>query len=139
MSTKLILAFALTELFSSLTPGPAVLLIVSQGMKSGLKSSIRGIVGIEIVNVLFFALSALGLGAVLIYWGARAWMKTVRAARTAERTVTRLRGASLILVGFIMLGLVIVEFRWVGTVLAVAGAILTLRGLVGAVLSLRAN
>jgi homoserine/homoserine lactone efflux protein len=66
MSTKLILAFALTELFSALTPGPAVLLIVSQGMKAGLKSSIRGIVGIEIVNVLFFVLSALGLGAVLM-------------------------------------------------------------------------
>src|SRR5579862_7236654 len=69
----------------------------------------------------------LGLGAVLVYWGARTWMKTTRAARTAERTVMRVGGGSLVLVGFIMLGLVAVEFRWVGTVLAIAGAILALR------------
>ena len=81
----------------------------------------------------------LGLGAVLVYWGARAWMKTARAARTAERTVARVGGASLLLVGFMMLGLVVVEFRWVGIVLAIAGAILALRGLAGAVLSLRTD
>jgi hypothetical protein len=79
----------------------------------------------------------LGLGVVLIYWGARAWMKTTRAARTYERAVNRLGGASLVLVGFMMLGLDFVEFRWVGTVLAIAGAIVALRGLAGAVLSLR--
>jgi hypothetical protein len=79
----------------------------------------------------------LGLGAVLVYWGARAWMKTARAARTSERTVARVGGASLVLVGFIMLGMAVVEFRWVGTVLAIVGAILALRGLAGAVLSLR--
>jgi hypothetical protein len=79
----------------------------------------------------------LGLGVVLVYWGARAWVKTARAARTSERTVTRVGGASLVLVGFMMLGLVAVEFRWVGTVLAIAGGILAVRGLAGAVLSLR--
>ena len=81
----------------------------------------------------------LGLGAVLVYWGARAWMKTVRAERTSGRTVERIGGASLLLVGFIMLGLAVVEFRWVGTVLAIAGGILALRGLAGAVLSLRTD
>ena len=79
----------------------------------------------------------LGLGVVLIYWGVRAWMKTTRAARTADRAVTRLGGASLVLVGFMMLSLVAVEFRWVGIVLAIAGGILVLRGLAGAALSLR--
>ena len=81
----------------------------------------------------------LGLGAVLVYWGVRAWMKTTRAARSAERATARVGGASLALVGLIMLGLVFVEFRWVGTVLATAGGILVLRGLIGAVLSLRAD
>jgi hypothetical protein len=81
----------------------------------------------------------LGLGAVLVYWGARAWMKTTRAARTWDRTVQRIGGVSLLLVGFIMLGLAFVEFRWVGTVLAIAGAILALRGFAGAVLSLRTD
>jgi hypothetical protein len=79
----------------------------------------------------------LGLGAVLIYWGARAWTKTARAARTSERTVARVGGTSLILVGFMMLALVALEFRWVGIALAVAGGILALRGLAAAVLSLR--
>jgi hypothetical protein len=81
----------------------------------------------------------LGLGAVLIYWGARAWAKTARAARTSERMVVRVGGSSLILVGALMLSLVIVEFRWVGTTLAVAGGILALRGLAAAVLSLRVD
>jgi hypothetical protein len=79
----------------------------------------------------------LALGAVLVYWDVRAWIKRQRAARTAERTVVRVGGASLALVGLMMLGLVFVEFRWVGTVLATAGGILVLRGLVSAVLSLR--
>jgi hypothetical protein len=79
----------------------------------------------------------LGLGAVLIYWGARSWTKTIRAARTSDRTVTRIGAASLVLVGFLMFGLVAVELRWVGMVLAIAGGILAVRGLAGAVLSLR--
>jgi hypothetical protein len=81
----------------------------------------------------------LGLGAVLIYWGARAWMKTSRAARTSDRAVARVGGASLILVGFAMLALVFLAFRWVGLVLAAAGAVLALRGFLAAVLSLRTD
>ena len=81
----------------------------------------------------------MGLGAVLIYWGARAWTKTTRAALTSDRTVARIGGTSLILVGFMMLGLVVLEFRLVGIALAVAGGILALRGLAAAVLSLRTD
>ncbi len=66
MSLKLILLFALTEFLVSLSPGPAVFLIVSQGMRSGFRSSLRGILGIETGNTIFFALSALGLGALLV-------------------------------------------------------------------------
>jgi len=79
----------------------------------------------------------LGLGVVLVYWGARAWMKTKRVARTAERTALRVGGASLAVVGLMMLSLVFVELRWVGIVLAMAGGILVLRGLVSAALSFR--
>jgi hypothetical protein len=81
----------------------------------------------------------LGLGAVLVYWGARTWMKTQRAARTAERMTVRVGGASLAIVGIMMLGLVFVQFRWVGTILAMAGGILIIRGLVSAALSLRTD
>jgi hypothetical protein len=81
----------------------------------------------------------LGLGAALIYWGARAWVKTARAARRADRLVARVGGASLVLVGAMMLALVGLEFRWVGVVLAIAGGVLALRGLLAAVLSLRTD
>jgi hypothetical protein len=81
----------------------------------------------------------LGLGAVLIYWGARAWTKTSRAAWTPDRTVERIGGTSLILVGIMMLGLVMLEFRLVGVALAVSGGILAVRGLAAAVLSLRTH
>jgi hypothetical protein len=81
----------------------------------------------------------LGVGAALIYWGVRAWVKTTRAARTSDRTIARLGGGSLVLVGFMMLALVALEFRWAGIFLATAGAVLALRGLLGAVLSLRTD
>jgi hypothetical protein len=81
----------------------------------------------------------LGLGAVLIYWGARTWAKTARAARTADRAAAQVGGASLILVGVMMLSLMFVEFRRVGIVFAAAGMILALRGILAAVLSLRAD
>jgi len=81
----------------------------------------------------------LGLGAVLIYCGVRTWLKTSRAARTSERTVARVGGASLVIVGLAMLSLVFLTFRWVGLVLAAAGAVLALRGLLAAVLSLRTD
>jgi hypothetical protein len=81
----------------------------------------------------------LGLGAALIYWGVRAWMKTARAARTSDRMVARVGGASLVLVGCMMLALVFLELRWVGITLACAGAVLALRGFVAAVLSLRTD
>lgn len=66
MSLKILLAFALTEFLVDLTPGPAVLLVVSQGVKTGFRRSLGGVLGIETVNAFFFALSALGLGALLM-------------------------------------------------------------------------
>ena len=81
----------------------------------------------------------LGLGVVLIYWGARSWMKTTRAARTPDRTAVRVGGASLVLVGFLMLSLVVLEYRWVGNVLAATGVILAARGLLAAGLALRTD
>jgi hypothetical protein len=81
----------------------------------------------------------LGLGAVLIYWGARSWAKTARARRTSDRTVAQVGGASLILVGLMMLSLAFVEFRLVAIVFIAAGTILALRGIVAAVLSLRTD
>lgn len=66
MSLKLLALFALTELLLSLTPGPAVLLVVSQGIRQGLRSSISSALGILTGNAVYFVLSAVGLGALLI-------------------------------------------------------------------------
>jgi len=81
----------------------------------------------------------LGLGAVLIYWGARGWLKTSRAARTSDRAVARVAGTSLVLAGGAMLALGFLAFRWAGLVLAAVGAVLALRGFLAAVLSLRTD
>lgn len=66
MSPSNLLLFAATELLLSMTPGPAVLLVVSQGMRRGFASSRRGAAGILTGNAIYFALSAAGLGALLI-------------------------------------------------------------------------
>jgi hypothetical protein len=81
----------------------------------------------------------LALGAGLIYWGARTWAKTAGWARASDRIAAQVGGASLVLVGLMMLSLVFVEFRWAAIVFIAAGIILALRGLLAAVLSLRTD
>ncbi len=49
-----------------MSPGPAVLLVVSQGIRRGFRSSTRGAAGILTGNAIYFALSAAGLGALLL-------------------------------------------------------------------------
>src|SRR5215212_10449156 len=66
MSLSNLLFFAAMELVLCLTPGPAVLLIVSQAMKRGFKPSLSGALGILSGNAIYFALSAAGLGALLV-------------------------------------------------------------------------
>jgi threonine/homoserine/homoserine lactone efflux protein len=66
MSIEIILIFAVTEFLLSLTPGPAVLLVIGQGMRHGFSSSVKGSLGILTGNAIYFALSAFGLGAVLL-------------------------------------------------------------------------
>lgn len=66
---RLLLLFSLTELVLCLTPGPAVMLVVSQGVKNGFPASLRGAAGILTGNTFYFVLSALGLGALLVSSG----------------------------------------------------------------------
>jgi homoserine/homoserine lactone efflux protein len=61
-----LVAFALTELVLSLTPGPAVLLVISQSVTAGFRASARGALGIISGNAIYFGLSALGVGALLV-------------------------------------------------------------------------
>jgi homoserine/homoserine lactone efflux protein len=57
--------FVLLEGTLSLTPGPAVLFVVSQGLRRGGPASIWANFGILSGNLIYFALSATGVGAIL--------------------------------------------------------------------------
>jgi len=58
--------FLVTETILCITPGPAVLFVLSQGLGGGAAASIRASFGILAGNALYFLLSATGLGAVLL-------------------------------------------------------------------------
>jgi homoserine/homoserine lactone efflux protein len=66
MTLSGILLFAVMEFLLSLTPGPAVLLVISQGMRGGFRTAARGAAGILSGNAIYFAASAAGLGVLLI-------------------------------------------------------------------------
>src|SRR5688572_33021595 len=91
MSVTNLLFFAAMEIVLCLTPGPAVLLVVSQAMKRGFRPSLRGALGILTANAIYFALSALGLGALLI------------ASRTVFEAIKWLGAAYLVFMGLRMI------------------------------------
>ncbi|MEO8052474.1 MAG: LysE family translocator [Acidobacteriota bacterium] len=58
--------FAATETVLSLTPGPAVLFVLSSALRAGARKSVAGILAILTANTVYFALSASGIGALLV-------------------------------------------------------------------------
>ena len=60
------IAFVAVASISALAPGPAVFYVLSHGLAWGRRAALLAAAGILAANVLFFALSGLGLGAVLI-------------------------------------------------------------------------
>ena len=58
--------FVATETVLCLMPGPAVLLVLSEGLRGGVARSVWSSVGILSANAMYFALSAAGLSAVLL-------------------------------------------------------------------------
>src|SRR5262250_3398757 len=65
MDWKVWLMFALTEGALCVTPGPAVLLVVSQGLGRGTTQALWSAAGVLSANALYFAISGTGLGALL--------------------------------------------------------------------------
>ena len=58
--------YVATEAALSLSPGPAVMLVIAYGMAQGARRSVWASLGILSANALYFALSATSLGAVLV-------------------------------------------------------------------------
>ena len=66
MTWQIWLLFAMTEAVLSMTPGPAVLYVLSQAIRRGPGKSVWGTWGILSANTLYFILSATSLGAVIV-------------------------------------------------------------------------
>jgi threonine/homoserine/homoserine lactone efflux protein len=58
--------FAATETILSFTPGPAVLFVLSSALRLGARQAIPAILAILAANTVYFALSATGIGALLV-------------------------------------------------------------------------
>jgi homoserine/homoserine lactone efflux protein len=66
MTWQIWLAFVAVEGTLCVTPGPAVLFVLSQAIQRGPAKSVWGIGGILGANAMYFALSATSLGAVIV-------------------------------------------------------------------------
>ncbi|OWW20567.1 LysE family translocator [Noviherbaspirillum denitrificans] len=66
MSLDTYLIFLVTTAVICLTPGPAALLIVTQGISNGFRRSWWAIAGIAVANAIYFALSATGVAALIV-------------------------------------------------------------------------
>jgi threonine/homoserine/homoserine lactone efflux protein len=58
--------FAATETVLSFTPGPAVLFVLSSALRLGARQGLPAILAILAANTIYFALSATGIGALLV-------------------------------------------------------------------------
>ena len=65
MTFKTWLLFLIMETALSLSPGPAVFYVVSQGVRGGLRRTLPAAAGILTANAAYFALSATSLGALI--------------------------------------------------------------------------
>ena len=94
MTFKTWLLFLVMETALSLSPGPAVFYVVSQGVRGALRRSLPAAAGIISANAVYFALSATSLGA-LIAASARFFMiaKWVGAAYLIYLGLKALRSA----------------------------------------------
>jgi len=66
MSWETYLIFLVTTAVVCLTPGPAALLVVAQGISNGFRRSWWAIAGIALANSIYFALSATGVAALIV-------------------------------------------------------------------------
>lgn len=82
--------FLATEIALSLSPGPAVLLVLSQALKGGTARGVGAALGILAANVVWFTLSAFGVGTAILAAGdwftALRWLGAAYLAYLAVRS-----------------------------------------------------
>ncbi|HKQ87838.1 MAG TPA: hypothetical protein VJS43_13825 [Candidatus Acidoferrales bacterium] len=74
------------------------------------------------------------LGAIVVYWALRAWMRKEPAA---ERLQTHVRAGSLAILGLIMVTIALVPLSFANLLVTLAGCVLVVRGLIAALLAFR--
>jgi homoserine/homoserine lactone efflux protein len=113
-------AFAVIETVLCLTPGPAVLLVLSQALTRGAARTVWSIGGIIVANTVYFILSATGVGAILmasydlffaikwigaaylVWLGVSAFLGRSKTLSIRAADATPAHGARLFLNGFIL-------------------------------------
>lgn len=113
-------AFVVVETALCLTPGPAVLLVLSQALTRGAPKAIWSITGILAANTVYFILSATGVGAILlasydlffaikwigaaylIWLGVSAFLGKSKSFSVRAGDATPVHGSRLFLNGFIL-------------------------------------
>lgn len=78
-----------------------------------------------------------GLGALLVIWGVRVWVRRGQLTRPAAQALQWIRALSLVVSGTVMIMMIWMPFSNAQVLIATVGAILVLRGLVGTVLAAR--
>ncbi len=66
MDLNTLALFALKEFLLSLTPGPAVMLVIGLSIRQGFRFGFMATLGILSTNAVFFTLSALGIGGLIV-------------------------------------------------------------------------
>ena len=91
-------AFTGLTVLASITPGPAVLLVMAHGLKGGWVSSLRASLGVQAGNGVYLLASAVGLGAILAasetLFHAIKWIGAGYLVYLGLRTIVRARAAA---------------------------------------------
>lgn len=66
LSLEALLLFSVTTFFVVLAPGPAALAVAAEAASNGFRRSTLVILGVALANVVFFTLSALGIGTLIV-------------------------------------------------------------------------
>ena len=96
MNTATLLLYLTTWTLVAISPGPAVLYVISQATRGGVRGSLAGIAGLQLGSLLFFVAVGTGLAALL-------------ATMTAVFTVLKLIGA--VYLGWLGASLIASSFR----------------------------